>query len=145
MATIRDLGWWYWLSTIGLLASGLLLGRSEGIGMAITLCLVQVFHVSWLTRDLTAFPVQVRIVYLAMLVVGLWEPLHSVHWMQLIGTSARVLVGYCFLARTLSLAPWNRWQPMSLALIRRTFLSRQIAIPPCGEIFRRIALEQVRA
>lgn len=56
------------------------------------------------------------------------------------GTSARVLIGYCLLARTLSLAPWNR---LSFALINRTFFSSQAAVPPCGEVFYRMSLERV--
>lgn len=66
---------------------------------------------------------QVRIAYLGLLILGVWTPLQCIHWLQLIGTSARVLVGYCFLARTLSLLPWNRFQPLSWALFNRTFFS----------------------
>lgn len=144
MSTVRDLGWWYWLTTVGFLAIGLFTGRVEGIVMAIALCAVQIVHVSWLTRDWTAFPVQVRFAYFMMLLAGLWSPLHWIHWIQLVGTSARVLIGYCLLARTLSLAPWNRWQPLTTALLKRTFLTWHSPIPPCGEVFRRISLEQVQ-
>jgi hypothetical protein len=143
MTTIHDLAWWYWFLTAGLLGAGLF-GWPAGIYLAIALCVVLIGNVVWLTRDLTAFPAQVRIAYFALLVTGLWGPLHWIHWMQLAGTTARVLVGYCLLARTLSLAPWNRWQPLSFALIRRTFLSLQAAVPPCGEVFRRMSLERVQ-
>jgi hypothetical protein len=37
-----------------------------------------------------------------------------------------VLVGYCPLARALSLLPWNRSQPLSAALVRRTFVSAPV-------------------
>ena len=143
MATIHDLGWWYWFLTVGLLGAGLF-GWPAGIYVAILLCGVQIGHVIWLARDLTAFPVQVRVAYLAMLIAGLWGPLQWIHWMQLAGTTARVLVGYCLLARILSLAPWNLRPPLSLALIRRTFLSLQAAVPPCGDVFRRMSLERVQ-
>ena len=143
MTTLRDLGWWYWVLTDGLLGAGLF-GWPEGIFLAVGVCAVQILHVVWLTRDPTAFPVQVRIAYLAMLIAGLWEPLQWIHWTQLAGTSARVLAGYCLLARTLSLAPWNRWQPLSRHLITYTFLSLQAAVPPCGAVFRRMSLEQVQ-
>lgn len=143
MATVRDLGWWYWFLTVGLLGAGLF-GWPVGIYVAILLCGVQIGHVTWLTRDLAAFPVQVRVAYLAMLIAGLWGPLQWIHWMQLAGTTARVLVGYCLLARTLSLAPWNRRQPVSFALIRRTFVSLQAAVPSCGDMFRRMSLERVQ-
>lgn len=143
MMTIHDLSWWYWYLTVGLLGAGLF-GCPTGIYLAILLCAVQIGHVIWLTQDLTAFPVQVRITYLTMLITGLWGPLQWIHWMQLAGTTARVLVGYCLLARTLSLAPWNRWQPLSFELVRRTFLSLQTAVAPCGEVFHRMSLERVQ-
>ena len=144
MTTIHDLAWGYWFLTVGFLGAGLF-GLPAGIYLAMLLCAIQIGHVVWLTRDLTAFPVQVRIAYLAMLIAGLWGPLQWIHWMQLAGTTARVLVGYCLLAHTLSLAPWNLRQPLSLALIRRTFLSLQAAVPPCGDVIRRMSLERVQA
>jgi hypothetical protein len=140
---MRDLGWWYWVLTVGLLGAGLL-GWTAGIVLAMALCAVQIVHVLWLTQNLTAFPLQVRVAYLAMLIAGLWEPLQWIHWMQLAGTSARVLIGYCLLARTLSLAPWNRWRSLSLELITHTFFSFQTAVPPCGGVFRRMSLERVQ-
>ena len=118
-------------------------GWQLGIYLAMALCVVQIIHVRSLTHDLTAFPVQVRVAYLAMLLAGLWGPLQWIHWMQLVGTSARFLIGYCFLARTLSLAPWNRWQPLTWALLRRTYFSLQANIQPCGEVFLRMSFERV--
>jgi hypothetical protein len=142
MTKIRDLGWWYWLLTGGLLGAGLL-GWPAGIYLALALCAVQFVHVFRITGDVTSFPVQVRAAYVLMLFAGLWGPLQWIHWMQLAGTSVRLLVGYCMLARTLSLAPWNRRLPLTGSLITRTFLSMQTALPPCGEAFRRISLERV--
>ena len=143
MVSIRDLAWWYWFITVGLLGCGLF-GWPVGITLAMGLSAVQTTHVLWLTRDVTAFPVQVRAAYLMLLMAGTWAPLQWIHWIQLMGTSARVVIGYCLLARALSLAPWNRWQPLTLTLVRRTFLSLHSALPPCGEVFRRMSLEQVQ-
>jgi hypothetical protein len=138
--TTRDLAWWYWLATVGLLASGLL-GWANGIHLAIFLCAVQVIHFGWRSGGITALPVQVRVTYLLLLALGLWTPLQWIHLVQVIGTSARVLVGYCLLARTLSLAPWNRVEPLSASLVRHTFLSMQSAIAPCGSVLPRPLLE----
>lgn len=143
MRRIHDLGWWYWFLTVSLLGAGLS-GWPTGTFLAIALCAVQIIHAIRLTRDVASFPVQVRISYLAMLIAGLWEPLQWIHWLQLAGTTARVLIGYCLLARILSLAPWNRWQPLSFTLIRQTFLSIHAAVPPCGEVFHHRSLEQVQ-
>ena len=55
-----------------------------------------------------------------LLLLGLWEPLQFIHLVQLTGTAAMVLFGYCPLARAMSLLPWNRHEPLSAALIWRT-------------------------
>jgi hypothetical protein len=44
-----------------------------------------------------------------------------------LGTTGMVLFGYCFLARTLSLLPWNRSVPLSMAMLQRTYFA-----PPCA-------------
>ncbi|WHZ24497.1 MAG: hypothetical protein OJF47_003609 [Nitrospira sp.] len=143
MATIHDIGWWYWGVTAGLLGAGLL-GWPAGIWLAMALCVVQIGHVVGLTRDITAFPAQVRTAYLGLLLAGLWGPLHWIHWIQFTGTTARVLAGYCLLARILSLAPWNRRGPLTSELLQRTFLSLQTAGPPCGAVFDKFSLERVQ-
>jgi hypothetical protein len=142
MKARQDLGWWYWAATVILLAS-YLSGWSTGIYLAILLCFIQIGHVVWLTKSASAFPVQVRVTYVLMLAAGLWESLQWIHWVQLVGTSARVSVGYCFLARSLSLAPWNRWQPITWGLVRRTYFAMQMTVPPCAAVFRRMSFERV--
>lgn len=142
MNRIQDIGWWYWLATVALLGIGLL-GWSPGIWLAMALCLIQIAHVFRLVRNVTAFPLQVRVAYVMLLAAGLWAPLQWIHLIQLVGTTARVLVGYCLLARTLSLAPWNRRQPLTWSMLRRTFFSPQTAAPPCGAIFDRLSMERV--
>ncbi|ALA56895.1 hypothetical protein [Nitrospira moscoviensis] len=142
MKRMQDLGWWYWLATVSLLGGGLF-GWPWGLCLAMALTIVQIGHVFWITGDVTAFALQVRAAYLAMLVAGLWGPLKWLHWMQLIGTIARVAAGYCFLARSLSLAPWNRRYPLSWDLVKRTYFAAAAAVPPCGAVFRRMSLERV--
>ncbi|MEK6785973.1 MAG: hypothetical protein AABY61_10880 [Nitrospirota bacterium] len=142
MTTIRDLGWWYWFMTMGLLGASFL-GWMAGLYVAMVLCAVQLAHVFRITRDATSFPMQVRAAYLGLLFAGLWGPLQWIHCVQLVGTSARVVIGYCFLARVLSLAPWNRQQPLSWDLITRTFFSGQTVMPSCGAVFQQLWLERV--
>lgn len=125
------IGWWYWLAMVGLLASGLS-GWALGFTLAILLGVVQVIHFAWREQNPSAFSVQVRVAYLGLLVLGQWEPLHWVYWVPLIGTSVRVLVGYCLLARTVSLMPWNRSQPLSSRLLWRTYFSWGPDTPSCG-------------
>ncbi|MGD9725566.1 MAG: hypothetical protein AB7G68_11565 [Nitrospiraceae bacterium] len=138
--TTNDLAWWYWMLTVGLLGVGVT-GWPWGVPLAMGLCAIQILHFRTRTGSLTSFPVQVRMTYMLLLALGLWPPLQWIHFVQVIGTSARVLVGYCLLARALSLAPWNRVEPLSAALVRNTFLSMQPAIAPCGSVLRRPTFE----
>jgi hypothetical protein len=138
--TTRDLAWWYWLLTVGLLAAGIA-GQPWGTPLAMFLCTVQLAHFSWFAGSITAFPVQVRLAYLGVLAAGLWPPLQWIHLVQLIGTSARVQAGYFLLGRPHYQAPWNRVEPLSASLVRRTFFSLQSAIAPCGSILRRLPYE----
>lgn len=126
-----DLAWWYWLLTVALLAAGVA-GWPWGIPLAMVLCGIQLLHFIVRTGSITSLPVQVRATYLLLLALGIWAPLQWIHFVQVIGTSARVLIGYCLLARTLSLAPWNRIAPLSATLVRNTFFSMQPTIAPCG-------------
>ena len=69
-----------------------------------------------------------------MLLAGLWPPLSFLHWIQLIGTTARVTTGYCLLARLLSLLPWNRSEKLSGRLIvRRLFQQDRAGRTACTQ------------
>lgn len=116
----------YWAITDILLIAGLA-GWFTGFYLAIALCIVQVVHFALLERSLTSFPVQVRVAYLGLLVIALWEPLRFIYLLQVIGTTAMVLFDYCFLARCLSLLPWNRRTPLSARLVMKTFFSKPVA------------------
>lgn len=121
----RHFSWWYWLAADALLIYGLA-GGAWGFAPVIALCTVQALHFIARERSLTAFPVQVRVGYLGLLLFGLWEYGYFIYWVQLAGTTAMVLVDYCPLARILSLMPWNRREPFTWQLMLRTFLSRPV-------------------
>jgi hypothetical protein len=122
MLLYREVSWWYWAVTTLLLFHGLA-GNSEGFQLAIALSALQIVHFRLRENAFSAFPVQVRLAYTGMLIAFLWGPLNVLYWIPAIGTLAQVLFGYCTLARCLSLMPWNRSEPLSLGLLRRTFLS----------------------
>jgi hypothetical protein len=121
MSTLKDIAFWYWAVT-GVLLAGAMAGLPLGFGPPIGLALLQTAHFLIRHRSIGAFPVQVRIGYLAWMLAGLWGPLWVFHWIQLAGTAAAVTVGYCPMARMLSLLPWNRHEPLSLRLVVWTFL-----------------------
>ena len=125
MIELRDIGWWYWLITAGLLTMGLLVDAS-GFLIAMALTVFQLFHFLFRERSVSAFPVQVRFWYLMLLVVALPEPLQLIYWIPCIGTWAQVVFGYCAMARIVSLFPWNRREMFTLNLLVKTFFSRPV-------------------
>jgi len=122
MSRTSDLIWRYWAATAATLALGLA-GVDAGLTAAIGLNAIQVLHFVARTRGTTAFMVQVRVVYLGLLLLGLLPELQILHWLQLAGTTATVTVGYCPLARLLALVPPNRTRRLDLALLRRALLT----------------------
>ncbi|BAV34197.1 hypothetical protein SCL_1906 [Sulfuricaulis limicola] len=140
MFQYRHASWWYWLATVPLLIAGLS-GRNEAFYWAMGLTVVQWIHFALRDRNAVSFPVQVRMGYLGLLLLGQWEPLYFIYYIQLIGTSAMVLFGYCPLARFMSLMPWNRSEPFSRSLVMRTIL----APPTRGSILQGLPPEPARA
>jgi hypothetical protein len=122
MIHYREISWWYWAVTSLLLIAGLA-GRFEAFYLAAGLSAFQVAHFRLREGSFGAFPVQVRVAYTALLLLALWGPMNWLFWVPAIGTPAQVLFGYCTLARCLSLLPWNRREPLSWRLVRRTFIS----------------------
>lgn len=139
MFQYRHISWWYWLATVPLLIAGLS-GRNEAFYYAMALTVVQWIYFALRDRSLVSFPVQVRMGYLGLLLLGQWDPFHFIYYIQLIGTSAMVLFGYCPLARMLSLMPWNRQEPFCFSLVKRTIL----APPTRGSILQGLAPEPAR-
>ena len=122
MNRTQNIIWLYWAVTDALLIAAVL-GWEPGFAAVIGLNAIQVIHFMLRERSLSAFPVQVRVSYLGLLLAGQWEPLYFIYFIQIAGTTAMVLVDYCPLARCLSLMPWNRREPFSLDLLRRTVFS----------------------
>jgi len=125
MIEYRALSWWYWLVTVGFLTAGVS-GWPTGFTLAISLTVFQLVHFTIRERSLTAFPIQVRLGYLLLLLIALPENLRLIYWIPTIGTWVQVLFGYCTMARTVSLLPWNREEAFSPALLKRTFLSAPV-------------------
>ena len=125
MIEYKDVGWWYWLATAGLLTIGVS-GNPLGFILAIALTIFQLIHFVFRERSITAFPIQVRFWYLILLLVAWSEPLQWIYWIPAIGTWAQIIFGYCTMARCVSLLPWNRNEELSLDLLMKTFFSRPV-------------------
>jgi hypothetical protein len=126
----------YWAVTTILLA-GVVSGCDYCLPAVIGLNIVQVIHFIYRERSLTAFPVQVRATYLGLLFLAQAPFMFWIFWWQLIGTAAMVLFQYCFLARVMSLMPWNKREPWSMSLVKRTFFSA----PVTGNILQGLPAE----
>lgn len=121
----------YWAITVPLLVIGISYPYF-GYVPVIALTIIQLLHYYSREDRITAFSVQVRIAYLALLLLSMIAVFQWMAWALLVGTIIRVLFNYCFLARSVSLLPWNRSAPLSWVLINRTFLTP----PTHGSILR---------
>jgi len=70
----------------------------------------------------TAYPVQVRLVYVLWVLVGTYVS-HMTFFMYIatVGLIGNLFFGYCTLARMMYLLPWNREERFSLDLVARVF------------------------
>jgi hypothetical protein len=120
-----DLVWRYWTLTT-VLIMGVLAGIEHSYQAVVILNVIQVVHFAMRERSVTAFPVQVRVAYLGLLFLSQAPYMIWILWWQLIGTTAMVTVKYCFLARLMSLIPWNKSEEYSVDLFKRTFFTPPI-------------------
>lgn len=118
---LLDISRWHWALTIPLLAAHLA-GVSGMALSAIILCGAVAAYFLVRLRRLRTYPVQIRLAYLGLLLVGMLPWMGWIHWIQLAGTTAMVNLGYFPFARTLSLAPFNREVPVAPSLLWHTFL-----------------------
>ena len=121
----KDTGWWFWLITVLFLSAGVY-GLQIGFLLAIGFTVFQLVYFSIKLKSLTAFPVQVRAFYLILLIISLPESLQWLYWIPTVGTWAQVFVGYCLMARCVSLLPWNRTEKFSIELFNKTIFSRPV-------------------
>jgi len=130
-ARIRRLYWQ--LTALGLACH--FAGWAAALPLVMALNTVQGAHVLASRRSLRPLDVQVRLGYLALLLLGTWGPLWPIHVVQFVGVNALLVADYCPLARLLVLLPWNRREPLSWPLARWLLLS-----PPVpGSIADRLA------
>lgn len=113
----------YWSAICALLFAGLA-GRTDAFYAAVAVGVVQVIHYRLREERFAAFPVQVRLAYVVILLIDLlWEPMRWNLWMMAAFTLVAVVFDWCLLSRIMVLMPWNRSEPMSWNLLRATFLS----------------------
>lgn len=122
MFDIKDYGWWYWLaSTISLWLA--MTVYPEALMWALSIGVIQLIHYRLKEGSLIRFSVQIRLGYLTYLLLALPDNLQWLLWLPTVGTLARVLFGYCLMARLLALLPINRQVPLSWKYVMDAFLT----------------------
>lgn len=122
MLDYKDISWWYWLASMTSLWLAVTIDPSAyyaalGIGG------LQLLHFVFREKSLNAFPVQIRLGYLSVLLAAMPDGFFWVLWVPAIGTVLRVLIGYCIMARMLMLLPFNRSQNLTWHFVRDAFFT----------------------
>jgi hypothetical protein len=103
-----SLEWWFWTITLVFIIAALS-GWTPGFTAVIVISLVQTIFIGVRTRSATSFPSQVRIVYFAFTLLGLWQAGRFYFYTFLaVGTVMVVLFDRCGIALVLKLMPWNK-------------------------------------
>ena len=118
---LSDPSWWQWAATVALLALHLS-GQDYCLIFAMALNLVMAIYYVARIGSIKPYPVQIRLAYAVLLLLGMVPEMTWIHVVQLIGTAAMVAVGYCPLARMLNLLPWNRHESLSWRLVEHSFM-----------------------
>jgi hypothetical protein len=103
-----DIRWWFWAVTLGFIIAAVT-GWTPGYYVVIGISAVQILFFVVQEKSLVSFPVQIRIVYWAFTLFGLWpEARLIIYLLLLLGTAMVVLFGRCTISLVLVHMPWNR-------------------------------------
>ncbi len=100
--------WWFWAITLVFIVASIA-GWTPGYTIVMLISAVQVIIFLIRERSVMAFPTQIRLVYLAWTLTGLWVagrvPFYA---LLLLGTFMVVFFGRCSISLILKFMPWNR-------------------------------------
>jgi hypothetical protein len=104
----REIEWWFWAVTLAFIIFALI-GWIPGYYIVMALSCIQILYFAQKEGGLMAFPTQVRIVYFAFTLFGLWTAVRfPFYFLLLIGTVMVTLTGRCFIVVLLKVMPWNK-------------------------------------
>ena len=107
--------WWFWAITLVFIIAAIA-GWTPGYYIAMGISAVQVLVFIIRERSVIAFPTQIRIVYFAWTLTGLWAAGRLPFYiLLLLGTLMVVFLGRCSIAMVLSHMPWNQERAVRLA------------------------------
>jgi hypothetical protein len=106
--------WWFWAITLVFIVTAVV-GWVPGYYIVVALSAIQVVVFLIKEQSLIAFPTQIRIVYFAWSLTGLWDAVRLPFYIVLLlGTIMVVLFGRCSIALMLKYMPWNRGRAVRL-------------------------------
>ena len=100
--------WWIWAITLVFIIAALA-GWSDGYDIVMLISAIQVIYFTIREKSLFAFETQVRIVYFAFTLFGLWEAARFWFFLPLLlGTFMVTFFDKCSIAMLLKKMPWNK-------------------------------------
>ena len=109
-----NIRWWFWLVTLVFIIAALA-GWSPAYSIVMAISAVQVTFFLVQEKSLSAYPVQIRIVYFAWTLLGLWLAGRLYFYiLLLLGTIMVTFFGRCVIALALKLMPWNKSREIKL-------------------------------
>jgi hypothetical protein len=110
----RDIRWWFWLVTLVFIIAALS-GWTPAYYIVMAISAVQVIFFLVQEKSLSAYPVQIRIVYFAWTLLGLWPGGRLYFYiLLLLGTIMVTFFGRCVIALGLKSMPWNKTRQIKL-------------------------------
>ena len=104
----REIEWWFWAVTLAFIIFALI-GWIPGYYIVMAISGIQILYFAQKEGDFKAFPTQVRILYFAFTLLGLWTAVRFPFYIVLlIGTIMVTFTGRCFIALVLKVMPWNK-------------------------------------
>jgi len=112
---LSDPFWWFWAVTLAFIVAAVA-GWTPGYYIVMAISAIQVLVFLVRERSAMAFPTQIRVVYFAWTLTGLWAGGRLAFYiLLLLGTIMVVFFGCCSIALVLKHMPWNRGRAARLA------------------------------
>jgi len=109
-----NIRWWFWLVTLAFIIAALA-GWSPAYTIVMGISALQVIFFLVQEKRLSAYPVQIRIVYFAWTLLGLWTAGRLYFYiLLLLGTIMVTFFGRCVIGLVLKLMPWNKTREIKL-------------------------------
>ena len=109
-----DIRWWFWATTLVFIIAAVA-GWVPGYYVVMSISAVQVLFFLAQEKSLASFPSQIRVVYFAFTLFGLWpEVRFFIYIILLLGTVMVTFFGRCSIALVLKHMPWNRGREVRL-------------------------------